>query len=82
MNAVIIDAIRTPRGRGGSKGGSLTEIRAADLLAGLFTEMARRHPGADAAVEDAIIGCATQVGDQGGNIAKAAAIRADWPATV
>ncbi|MCB1406741.1 MAG: acetyl-CoA C-acyltransferase, partial [Rhodobacteraceae bacterium] len=33
-------------------------------------------------VEDAIIGCASQVGDQGGNIAKTAAIRADWPATV
>ncbi len=82
MHAMIIDAIRTPRGRGGSKGGSLTGIRAADLLAGLFTEMARRHPDAASAVEDAIIGCATQVGDQGGNVAKTAAIRANWPATV
>ena len=82
MNALIIDAIRTPRGRGGAKGGALSEIRAADLLASLFTEMATRHSGIEASVEDAIIGCATQVGDQGGNVAKTAAIRANWPATV
>jgi len=82
MTALIVDAIRTPRGRGGSKGGALTNIRASDLLAGLFTEMARRHEGAETLVEDAIIGCATQFGDQGGNIAKTAAIRAQWPATV
>ncbi|WP_341864205.1 acetyl-CoA C-acyltransferase [Gymnodinialimonas sp. 57CJ19] len=82
MQSLIIDAIRTPRGRGGSKGGALTEIRASDLLAGLFAEIARRHPGVEDAVEDAVIGCATQFGDQGGNVAKTAAIRADWPATV
>ena len=82
MSALIIDAIRTPRGRGGAKGGALSEMRASDLLAGLFTEMASRHAGIETSVEDAIIGCATQVGDQGGNIAKTAAIRANWPATV
>lgn len=82
MNALIIDAIRTPRGRGGAKGGALSDIRAADLLAGLFTEMSNRHSGVEELVEDAIIGCATQVGDQGGNVAKTAAIRAHWPATV
>lgn len=82
MNALIIDAIRTPRGRGGSKGGALSEIRASDLLAGLFSELASRHDGIAAQVDDAIIGCATQVGDQGGNIAKTAAIRANWPDTV
>jgi len=82
MQALIVDAIRTPRGRGGSKGGALSNIRAADLLAGLFSEMARRHPGSELAVEDAIIGCVSQVGDQGGNVAKTAAIRANWPATV
>jgi len=82
MNALIVDAIRTPRGRGGAKGGALSDIRAADLLAGLLSEMARRHAGIENHVEDAIIGCATQVGDQGGNIAKTAAIRANWPATV
>ncbi|WP_323037635.1 acetyl-CoA C-acyltransferase [Pararhodobacter sp.] len=82
MQALIVDAIRTPRGRGGSKGGSLTGIRAADLLAGLFAEMSRRYPGVESAVEDAIIGCASQVGDQGGNVAKTALIRAHWPETV
>lgn len=82
MSALIVDAIRTPRGKGGAKGGALSQMRASDLLAGLFTEMASRHSGIEASVEDAIIGCATQVGDQGGNIAKTAAIRANWPATV
>lgn len=82
MNALIIDAIRTPRGKGGGKGGALSSIRAGDLLAGLFREVARRHSGAESVVEDAVIGCVTQVGDQGANVAKTAAIRADWPASV
>lgn len=81
MDAYVIDAIRTPRGRG-RPDGSLSGLRAAELLAGLFTEAARRLPGLDDIAEDVLIGCATQVGDQGANIGKAAALLAGWPPRV
>ncbi|AUM74856.1 acetyl-CoA C-acyltransferase [Paracoccus jeotgali] len=79
MQTVIIDAIRTPRGRGTTRGGALSSLRAADLLAGLYREIAARHPGVEALVGDALIGCVTQTGDQGSNIGKVAALRANWP---
>ncbi|WP_281982484.1 acetyl-CoA C-acyltransferase [Thalassorhabdomicrobium marinisediminis] len=82
MKPVIIDAIRTPRGRGSAKGGALSDIRAADLLGGLFAEMSRRYPGVETVMGDTLIGCVTQVGDQGSNIGKVASLRAGWPATV
>ncbi len=82
MKPVIIDAIRTPRGRGSSKGGALREVRAADLLAGLFTEISTRYPGVETVIGDTLIGCVTQVGDQGSNIGKVASLRANWPASV
>ncbi len=82
MKTVIIDAIRTPRGRGSAKGGALSDVRAADLLGGLFTEISSRYPGVESFVGDSLIGCVTQVGDQGSNIGKVASLRAGWPATV
>ena len=82
MKPVIVDAIRTPRGRGSAKGGALSEIRAADLLGGLFTEIATRYPGVETVIGDTLIGCVTQVGDQGSNIGKIASLRAGWPASV
>lgn len=82
MQPVIIDAIRTPRGKGSSKGGALSEIRSADLLAGLFKEISTRYPGVETVIGDTLIGCVTQVGDQGANIGKVASLRAGWPATV
>ncbi|WP_417587982.1 acetyl-CoA C-acyltransferase [Pararhodobacter oceanensis] len=77
MDAFIIDAIRTPRGRG-KAGATLSELRAVDLLGGLFTEMAQRFDGLDSYADDTLIGCATQVGDQGANIGKAASLMAGW----
>lgn len=82
MKPVIIDAIRTPRGRGIAKGGALSGIRAADLLGGLFSEIATRYPGIKTVIGDSLIGCVTQVGDQGSNIGKVASLRAGWPANV
>lgn len=82
MKPVIIDAIRTPRGRGSAKGGALSAMRAADLLGGLFAEMSARYAGVETVVGDTLIGCVTQVGDQGSNIGKVASLRAGWPATV
>jgi acetyl-CoA C-acetyltransferase len=75
--ALIIDAIRSPRGRGSDKG-SLRPIKPVDLLAGQLRALASRTGLDTSAVEDAIIGCVSQTGEQGSNIAKLATIRAGW----
>ena len=79
---MIIDAVRTPRGKGKHGAGALSNIRAVDLLAGLCREMSTRFPGVEEMVDDAMFGCVSQVGDQGSNVGKVALMRAGWPATV
>ncbi len=75
--AMIFDALRTPRGRG-RKDGSLYEVKPVALLAGVLRELQRRHDFDTAQVEDVVMGCVTPVGDQGGCIAKSAALVAGW----
>jgi acetyl-CoA C-acetyltransferase len=80
--AFVYDAIRTPRGRGKSSG-SLHEVKPVDLVVGLLEEVEDRNPGLDPArVDDVVLGVVTPVGDQGGDIAKAAALAAGYPETV
>jgi acetyl-CoA C-acetyltransferase len=79
--AYIYEAIRTPRGRG--KKGSLYGTRPVDLVAGLVGELSSRLPGLDPGyVDDLVLGVVSPVGDQGGDIAKAAAQVAGLPDTV
>ncbi len=75
--AMIFDALRTPRGRG-RKDGSLYEVKPVALLAGVLRELQRRHDFDTSQVEDVVMGCVTPVGDQGGCIAKSAALVAGW----
>ena len=75
--AMIFDAMRTPRGRGRADG-SLYEVNPVDLLAGLMQAMQQRNDLDTAQVEDAIIGCVMPYGEQSGCIAKTAALRAGW----
>jgi acetyl-CoA C-acetyltransferase len=80
--ALIFDAIRTPRGRGKSNG-SLHATKPVDLVVQLLHEMLSRHSGLDPArVDDVVLGCVTPVGDQGADIAKTAALKAGLPHTV
>lgn len=80
--AYIYEALRTPRGRG-KKNGSLHGVKPVDLVVGLIDEVRQRHPGLDPAlVDDIILGVVSPVGDQGGDIAKAAALKAGLPDTV
>ena len=77
--ALIFDAIRTPRGLGKPRG-SLHEIKPVDLLGGLLDSLRERHPDMDpAGIEDIVLGCVTPVGDQGADIARTAAIKAGMP---
>jgi acetyl-CoA C-acetyltransferase len=77
MTTYILDAVRTPRGRG-SERGSLRGLTPVALLAGLAADLRDRHRLDTAAVADAIIGCVGQVGDQGGNVGRLALLAAGW----
>ena len=79
--AYIYDAIRTPRGKG-KKDGALHEVKPVYLAAGLLREMQRRHDLDTSLVCDVILGCVTPVGEQGGDIAKTAALAAEWDESV
>ena len=81
-DVLVFDAIRTPRGRGKSSG-SLYATKPIDLVVGLIHELLSRNPELDPGrVEDLVLGCVTPIGDQGGDIAKAAAAKAGMPDTV
>jgi acetyl-CoA C-acetyltransferase len=75
--ALIFDAIRTPRGKGKADG-RLHEVKPVDLLAGVLTELQRRNRFDTAAVDDVVMGVVSPVGEQGSVIAKVAALKAGW----
>jgi acetyl-CoA C-acetyltransferase len=77
--AYIVDAVRTPRGKGKRGKGALTEIHPQELLAQTLQHLARHAGISPADVEDVVIGCLSQVGEQGADIARAAVLAADWP---
>jgi acetyl-CoA C-acetyltransferase len=80
--AYVYDAIRTPRGRGKASG-SLHEVKPISLVVGLINEIRLRYPELDpAAIDDIVLGVVSPVGDQGGDIAKVAAIASGLPDTV
>jgi acetyl-CoA C-acetyltransferase len=75
--ALIFDAIRTPRGRGKTSG-ALHEVKPITLLSDLLVSLQERNQFDTAAVDDIVMGCVTAVGDQGAVIAKTAALAAGW----
>src|SRR5687767_8339687 len=80
--AFVYDAIRTPRGKG-KKTGSLHEVKPVDLVVGLLDALQERNPSLDTnRVDDVVLGVVSPVADQGGDIAKTAAIAAGLPETV
>ena len=77
--AWIIDAVRTPRGRGKREVGALSSVHPQELFAQPLNAL-RDRTGLDPAdVEDVIAGCVTQAGEQGGCIARMAVLAAGWP---
>tara|TARA_R110001599_G_scaffold8255_1_gene39994 strand:- start:21657 stop:22871 length:1215 start_codon:yes stop_codon:yes gene_type:complete len=78
--AYIIDGIRTPIGK---LKGSLSSIRADDLAAIPIKELLKRNPELDpTSVEDVILGCANQAGEDNRNVARMAALLAGLPVSV
>src|SRR5208282_6638193 len=78
--AFICDAIRTPIGR---YGGALSAVRPDDLAAVVLRELLRRNARLDpAAIDDVILGCANQAGEDNRNVARMAVLLAGLPVEV
>ena len=80
--AFVYDHVRTPRGKGKAIG-ALHEVKPIDLIVGVLDELKTRNPGLDPGrVDDIVLGVVTPIGEQGGDIAKAAALVSGFPETV
>ncbi|WP_211274933.1 acetyl-CoA C-acyltransferase [Bacillus marinisedimentorum] len=78
MDAYIYDAVRTPRGAA-KKTGSLAAVEPISLVTQLLAALEKRNQLEKQSVEDIVLGCVTQVKEQGANIAKIASLMAEWP---
>ncbi|HMG28995.1 MAG TPA: 3-oxoadipyl-CoA thiolase [Jiangellaceae bacterium] len=80
VHAYLVDGVRTPIGR---YGGALASVRPDDLAAHVLRELIARHPQVGAeAVEEVVLGCANQAGEDNRNVARMAVLLAGWPETV
>ncbi|MCI0997524.1 acetyl-CoA C-acetyltransferase [Pseudomonas corrugata] len=79
--AFIYDHVRSPRGRG-RPDGALHEVSAVQLAAQVLQALARRSDLDTALLDDVVLGCAQPVGEQGGNIGRAALLSAGYAQSV
>ena len=79
MEAWIVDAVRTPMGRAG---GALSAVRPDDLAALALGQLTERTGVPPAEVEDVLLGCANQAGEDNRNVARMALLLAGWPDSV
>lgn len=79
--AFLFDALRSPRGRAKDSGG-LHELTPQALLQQLYAALVERTGLDPATVDDVILGCVTQQGEQAGNIAKSSTLYSGWPSWV
>lgn len=78
-SAYVVEAVRTPRGRGKKDSGALSGIHPQELLAQSLNRLADKSGLNKKDVEDVVIGCVTQAGEQGANVARNAILAAGWP---
>src|SRR5687768_12285528 len=81
-HAFIIDSVRTPRGRGKAGKGALSAIHPQELLAQTLNELVRRTQARADDIEDVVVGCVSQVKEQGANLARNAVLAAGFPDVV
>ena len=79
LDAYLYDGLRTPFGR---HGGSLATVRPDDLVATVMRALVARNPWPADAIEDVILGCTNQAGEDSRNIARNALLAAGLPVTV
>ena len=78
--AFLVDGVRTPIGR---YGGALAGVRPDDLAAHVLRALTQRLPSVDwAAVDDVVLGCANQAGEDNRDVARMALLLAGLPETV
>jgi acetyl-CoA acyltransferase len=77
--AVIVDAVRTP---GGKRNGKLRNWHAVDLASEALRALASRNNLDPSIVDDVIMGCVSQVGEQAFNVGRSAVLAAGWPESV
>ena len=80
-SAYIYDIIRTPIGKG-VPGGALYATNPLDVLSFSLRDLLKKNIGVEAHVTDFFLGCTTPIGDQGGNISRAALSKAQLPHTI
>jgi acetyl-CoA acyltransferase len=78
-HAVIVDALRTP---GGKRNGQLKNWHAVDLASEALRALASRNDLDPGVVDDVIMGCVSQVGEQAFNVGRNAVLGAGWPESV
>src|SRR4051812_15255682 len=79
QNAVIVDVVRTPLGK---RNGKLKDVHPVELASHTLRALVERNDLDPALVEDVIMGCVMQVGDQAVNVGRNAALGAGFPETV
>ena len=77
--AVIVDAIRSPLGK---RNGKLKNWHPVDLAAEIMQTLVQRNGIDPATIDDVVMGCVMQVGEQSLNVARNAVLAAGWPDTV
>ncbi len=80
--AYILDAARTPRGRGKKDKGALSGVHPQELLAQTLEALAAKAEFDPADVEDVVMGCVSQAQEQGACIARNAVLASNWPIEV
>ncbi|MFW6050796.1 MAG: acetyl-CoA C-acetyltransferase [Myxococcota bacterium] len=78
-DAYIIDAVRSPRGRGKPGKGALSGIHPQEILAQTLNHLAEKSHIDTKDVEDVVVGCVSQAGEQGACIARQSVLAAGWP---
>ena len=79
--AVIVDVVRTPSGRG-KPGGALSGVHPVDLAAGVLRAVLERNGLESTQIDDVLMGCVSQVADQSLNIGRQAVLAAGFDKTV
>ncbi len=77
--AVVVEAVRSPIGK---RNGALAGVHPVDLAADVIDALVRRAGITPDVVDDVILGCVGQVGDQSSNIARFAVLAAQWPESI
>src|SRR5581483_12188764 len=79
MDALIIDAVRSPIGK---RHGMLSKVRADELAAQVLNGLVERVGVDTGEIEDVQMGCVTEIGEQAMNVGRGALLVAGWPETV